>query len=388
MSFTELSVICGIALAGPLLALPRGWNLPVVLGELLAGVALGRSGTGYLDAGNETFTFLADAGFALVMFVVGTHVPIRNPALRPAVRTALARAVLVGLVAAGLGLLLAEVFDLAHAPLYAVLMASSSAALILPVVDSLGLGGDQVISLLPQVAIADTVCIVALPLVIDTDHAARAGIGAVTVLLAAVGTYAVLRSVESRGIRLRVHRVSEERSFATELRVQLTVLFALAGLAVATHVSIMLAGFSFGLAVASVGEPRRLAKQLFALTEGFLGPVFFVWLGATLQLRELGSHPRLIGLGLCLGVGAVLAHLIGGIGGQPWSLGMLAAAQLGVPVAAATIGERSGVLVPGEASALMLGALVSIAIAVIGGSLAARGGLVGPLPSRRRRRSR
>ena len=43
------------------------------------------------------------------------------------------------------------------------------------------------------------------------------------------------------------------------------------------HVSIMLAGFSFGLAVAGVGEPRRLARQLFAVTEGFLGPLFFVW---------------------------------------------------------------------------------------------------------------
>jgi len=376
VSFVELSVICLVALLGPLLALPRGWRLPVVLGELLAGIALGRSGTGYLDPGNQTFTFLADAGFALVMFVAGTHVPVRNPSLRPALRGGVLRALLVGAVATGLAYLMAAVFDVHHAPLYAVLMASSSAALILPTVDSLGLGGQRVLALLPQIAIADAACIVALPLVIDPAHVARAALGAATVIAASAVVFVVLGHLERSGTRARVHDVSEDRGFAVELRVQLTVLFLLAGLAVQMHVSIMLAGFAFGLLVAAIGEPRRLAKQLFAVTEGFLGPVFFVWLGATLQLRDLGAHPRLILLGVCLGLGAALAHLAARGTGQPVPLGMLAAAQLGVPVAAATLGEQLGVLVPGEASALMLGALVSIAVAVLGGSLAARRGMV------------
>jgi hypothetical protein len=43
-----------------------------------------------------------------------------------------------------------------------------------------------------------------------------------------------------------------------------------------------------------------------------------------------------------------------------------------VPVAAATIGTQDGLLHPGEASALLLGALVTVAIATLGGSLAAR----------------
>jgi Kef-type K+ transport system membrane component KefB len=376
VSFTELSVICLIALAGPLLALPRGWHFPVVLGELLAGVVLGRTGTGYLDATDPTFTLLADIGFALVMFVAGTHVPIRDPAMRTATKAGLVRAVLVGVVAAVFGVVLAQTFDVHHAPLYAVLMASSSAALVLPIVDSLGLGGPDVLQLLPQIAIADSACIVALPLVIDPNHAGRAALGAVAVIAAAAVAFGFLSYVEKRGLRARVHDVSEDRQFAIELRVQLTILFAMAGLAVALHVSIMLAGFAFGLVVASIGEPRRLAKQLFALTEGFLGPVFFVWLGATLNLRELGSHPRLILLGVCLGLGAGVAHLVARLSRQPVPLGLLATAQLGVPVAAATIGTQLHVLVAGEASALMLGALVSIGIAVLGGSLAARAGLV------------
>jgi Kef-type K+ transport system membrane component KefB len=140
----------------------------------------------------------------------------------------------------------------------------------------------------------------------------------------------------------------------------------------------MLAGFAFGLAVEAVGEPRRLAKQLFAVTEGFLAPVFFVWLGAELDLRELGQHPQMVLLGVALGVGAAATHLVPLALRQPAPLGLLSAAQLGVPVAAATIGSQIGVLRPGEASALMLGAIVTIALAVLGGGLAARAGLVRP----------
>jgi Kef-type K+ transport system membrane component KefB len=192
------------------------------------------------------------------------------------------------------------------------------------------------------------------------------------VLLAGGVFFLVLREVERSGIRERVHRVSEDRQFAVELRVSLAALFALAALAVSVHVSLMLAGFVAGLAVSAVGEPRRVAKQLFAVTEGFFGPLFFVWLGAGLQLRDVADHPSMIVLGLCLGAGATLAHLAPLALRQPAPYALLAAAQLGVPVAATTIGTQLGLLRPGEGAALILGALVALGVTVTGGSLAAR----------------
>ncbi|MEU4191596.1 cation:proton antiporter [Kribbella sp. NPDC026611] len=376
MSFTMLAVVVAVGLLGPLLAVRRNWHVPVVLGELLAGVLLGRTGIGYLDAADERFTFLAEIGFGLVMFVAGTHVPVRDAGLRRAIRPGVLRAVITGVVATGLAFGLNALFDTGHVALYAVLMASSSAALILPIVDSLGLGGTAVVELLPQVALADAACIVALPLAIDPRHAGRAALGALAVIAAGVIAYVLLSRVERSGVRRRVHDVSEDQHLTIELRVSLLVLFALAGLATATHVSIMLAGFVLGLAVAAVGEPRRLARQLFALTEGFLGPVFFVWLGASLDLRELGAHPALLGLGLALGAGALISHLSGVLTRQPLSIAALSAAQLGVPVAAATVGTTLHVLKSGEPAALIVGALVTIAVSTIAGGLAVRRGLV------------
>jgi Kef-type K+ transport system membrane component KefB len=140
-----------------------------------------------------------------------------------------------------------------------------------------------------------------------------------------------------------------------------------AAVATRTHVSVMLAGFSLGVAVTSVGEPRRLARQLFAVTEGFLAPLFFVWLGASLDLRDLGQHPSFILLGVALGLAASACHATARVTGQPWLVAGLASAQLGVPVAAVTLGTQLRLLKPGEPAALILGALVTIAVATAAG---------------------
>ncbi|MGO8938918.1 MAG: cation:proton antiporter [Mycobacterium sp.] len=371
--FQTLALLTAVGLAGPLLASLPGLRIPVIIGELIAGLVIGRTGFGLVDDANPTFQLFANIGFALVMFVVGTHIPVRDPEMRSAVPGALARAVLVGAVAAALGVGVAAAFGTGHAALYAVLMASSSAALALPAIDSLGLRGPQVLSVTAQIAITDAACIVLLPLVIDVGRAPTAALGGLAIAAGAMVFFMLLRAVDRRGWRQRAHDYSKKNRFALELRSNLLVLFALAALASSTHVSIMLAGFALGLVIASVGEPRRLARQLFGIAEGFFSPLFFVWLGASLQVRELGSHPKLILLGVGLGLGAVLAHCAGRLLGQPLTLAVLSAAQLGVPVAAATIGTQEHLLVAGEASALMFGALLTIACTSIAGALAARG---------------
>lgn len=383
MGFGTLALLVVAGLAGPLLASVPRLRLPVVIGELVVGIVLGKTGFGVVDHTDPTFELLANVGFALVMFVVGTHVPIRDREQRSAVPAALVRAILVGVVAACLGVGLAEIFGTGHAALYAVLMASSSAALALPIVGDLKLSGPPVLSLTAQIAMADTACIVLLPLVIDPARAPRAALGALAIAACAAILYFVLRWANEKGLRKRLHKYSEKQKFALELRVNLAILFGLAALAIGTHVSIMLAGFALGLVVASIGEPRRLARQLFGITEGFFAPLFFVWLGASLQVRDLVDDPQFILLGVALGVGAILAHAVGRILKQPMTLAVLSAAQLGVPVAAATVGTEEHLLLPGEPAALVLGALITIAATSAAGVIAARTNRSTPQPGAR-----
>jgi Kef-type K+ transport system membrane component KefB len=370
--FHTLALLTAVGFAGPLLAAVPRLRIPVTIGELIAGLVIGKTGFGLVDDTDPTFELFANIGFALVMFVVGSHVPVRDPNMRSALPMALARAVLVGVVAAALGFGLATVIGTGHGALYAVLLASSSAAMALPMIDSLRLHGPQVLSVTAQIAIANTAGIVLLPLVIDFRHAPTAALGGLAVTGCAVVVFVLMRAADRKGWRQRMHDYSHKQQFALELRTNLLVLFGLAALAVSTDVSIMLAGFALGLVIASVGEPRRLARQLFGITEGFFGPLFFVWLGASLQVRELGSHPKFILLGVGLGLGGVLAHCAGRLLGQQLTFAVMSCTQLGVSVAAATIGTQKHLLAPGEASALMFGALLTIAFTSIAGTLAAR----------------
>jgi Kef-type K+ transport system membrane component KefB len=370
--FHTLALLVVIGMVGPLLtAVPR-LAIPVIIGELVAGMIVGRAGFDVVDTTDPTFKLLADIGFALVMFVVGTNVPVRDSTLRAGVGKAALRAVAVGAVAAVLGVAIAYVFGTGHALLYAVLMASSSAAVALPIIDALKLDGPPVLSVKAQIAIADAACIVLLPLAIAPDRALQAALGALAIGVCTVAIFFVLRHFEHNGTRKKVREYSKRHELALELRLSLILLFALSALALHTHVSVMLAGFALGLVVNGIGEPKRLARQLLGITEGFFGPLFFVWLGASLQVRELGEHPEFIGLGVALGIGAVIAHGAGRLLGQPLPMAALAAAQLGVPVAAATLGTEEGLLGPGEPAALILGALITITVTSAAGGVARR----------------
>jgi len=360
VSFATLALIVGVGLLGPLLAWPDRWRIPVVIGELAAGVLIGTTGFRWVDPGDALFKMLANIGFAMVMFVAGSHVPIRDQSLRQGARPSLLRLLVVIVVGTGLAWVVAHGFGTGHFALYAVLFASSSAAVILPIIQSFQMPASSMARLLPQVAVADAACIVALPLALDPSNAGHAALGALAVIACSAAVFGLLWLANNRGWLRVGHVKSKQRDFALELRVSLLLLLLLAALAQTTEVSIMLAGFGLGLAVAAVGEPRRLASQLFGLTEGLFGPIFFVWLGASLNLRDLGTHPSMILLGVVLAVGALLAHAVAAVAKQPISLAFTASAQLGVPVAAATLGDQLGLLAPGEDAALLLGALLTI----------------------------
>ncbi len=371
MTFAQLALICAVALLGPLLALPRQFRLPVVIGELTVGIVLGETGLHVLTPADATFSFLGEVGFALVMFVAGSHVPVRNPALRAGLKAGVLRAVGIAVVSVGVGALLASAFGTGHGLMYAVLLASSSASIVMPALEGVPLTGPSIVALLPQLALADAACIVLLPLVMDPAHAPRAALGAVLVAAAALVFWIVLRWAEKSGRRQAVHEVSEERGLAIELRSVLVALFAIGAIAQLLHVSIMLAGFATGLAVAGVGEPRRVARQVFALTEGFFTPIFFVWLGSSLQLRDLLVHPAAMALGASLGLGAVAVHTLGAFTGQPWPIAVSTSAQLGVPVAAVAMGTSMHLLTPDEPPALLLSAIVTIlAVTVVSNRIA------------------
>ncbi len=365
MSFTVLTVIGVAALCGPLLAHLPGSRVPTILGELGVGILLGPTALAFVDPTDPTLDFFAQVGFALVMFVAGTHVPLRHASLGQGLRSGSLRAGGVAVLALPTAFAIAKLTGGEHPWVYALLLASSSAAVVVPTLRKTDLDGAAVAQLVAQVAVADVACVLLATFALDRGNASAAVLGTGVVVLGCAGFWAMLRVAHRSSVWHRLRRLSEKEHYALELRLTLVALFALSALALAVHSSVLVASFGVGLALAGVGPPRRLSRQVFGLSEGFFGPLFFVWLGSSLDLRVLAGRPGSIGLGLLLGAGAVGVHAAMARTGQPLRLAVVSAAQLGLPLAVVTLGRPNGVLAPGEGAAVMLGAVVTLSAVAI-----------------------
>jgi Kef-type K+ transport system membrane component KefB len=375
MNFGTLALIVVAGLAGPLLAaLPR-FRVPLVVGEIGAGVLLGRTGLGWIDPGEPTVAFLSEVGFAMLMFVVGTHLPLRDTGLRRTLRAATLATALLLMLAIPAGFLLTTVGP--HRPLaLAVIVATSSAAIAMPILQ--GLGKEVLATPVASfgtawITLTDIVTVLAVPLVLATGALIRVLAGAGLVLLAGVVVFVMLRRLRRTEEIRALRTLSKRRGWALDLRVGLAMLFGLAALATAFGTSILIAGFTAGAVLAATGEPHRLAQQLVGVAEGFFVPLFFVTLGAQLQFTALLESPRALALFGGLVLAAVVVHmLVALILRRPVALGLLATAALGVPSAVVAIGLRQGILDAGQAAAIVSAVLATIATSSVGGVLLGR----------------
>jgi Kef-type K+ transport system membrane component KefB len=164
-----------------------------------------------------------------------------------------------------------------------------------------------------------------------------------------------------------LRRLSKQRHWALDLRLSLLVLFLLAWIAQKGGTSILIAGFGAGVMVALIGGPKRLSTQMRGVAEGFFIPLYFVVLGAQLDLGGLIDHPSLLELAGALAALNVAIHLLAVLLlRKPFATGLVATAQLGVPAAIASLGLAEHVLSAGVATAIVAAALVSLGVCTIG----------------------
>jgi Kef-type K+ transport system membrane component KefB len=374
VNFGVLALIVLAGLAGPLLGAGRRAFVPLVIGEILAGVIVGRTGLDAVDPTDPTVLFLSDVGFAMLMFTVGAHIPLRDPRLPTSLRS--------GAVAAGAVLLLAPLGGLAaasfagtgDAAIYAVILGSGSAAAVLPMVTEARLVGPEALTVIGQVTIADVVTILAIPLVLQPGRVAHTAQGGALVAAGAVAVYVVAHWAYRQPWTSRLRKRSKQRHWALDLRLSLLVLFTLSWIAEKSGTSVLIAGFSTGLLVAALGGPKRLFTQVRGVADGFFVPLFFVVLGARLQLGALIDHPSILRLTVALVVLNVAAHVLAAaLTRQRMPAALVAAAQLGVPAAVVTLGLQERLLTAAQGAAIITAALVSLAVATLGTTLLARG---------------
>ncbi len=375
--FAQLTALVLAGLAGPLLAFGRRGLLPVVVGELLAGVLLGHTGAGLIDPAVQPLPAFRAIGFAMLMLTAGTHVDIASPAIRAGFLPGLATFLVVAALAVPTGLLLDQVAGTGHAPLLMVLVAGSSAAIAFPIIEERGLRGAGIATLVAWVAVADSVTVVAMPLTLS--RSGNLGIAlAGDVAIVAAGALALLLALRTRrrAVAQQMRRESLQRGWAVQLRLSVLLLVGLSAIAERTGASTLVAGFLAGMVIVRLREPGRLALQLTGLANGFFVPIFFVLLGAELDMRALFASPSGLALAVLIAVAAVATHVVAASvtqrRGKPLATGLAASAQLGMPAAAASLGLSSHLLSPAMAAALVAGGLLTLVPATIGARLLAR----------------
>ncbi len=367
MSFGILLAIVLAGLGGPLLGLSERRFVPVVIGEIAAGVLVGKTGLEIVDPGEPTIAFLGEVGFAMLMLTVGMHLPLRDPRLAASLRGGAVLAAIVGVLAVPAGFAAATIAGTSHAAVYAVVLASGSAAVLLPALQETQAEGPDVLAVMAQVTIADVVTILSVPIVLQPQRTVHAVIGAALVTAAVAALYGVARLLADHRWVDHVRRMSKQRNWALDLRLSLLVLFLLAWIAQKSGTSVLIAGFGAGVTVALIGGPKRLSTQMRGVADGFFIPLYFVVLGATLDLSGLVSDPAMIALTGALAALNVAIHLAAvAVVRRPLSAGLTATAQLGVPAAVASLGLSEGVLSGPVATAIVAAAVVSLGVCTVG----------------------
>jgi Kef-type K+ transport system membrane component KefB len=369
--FDSLVVIIVAGLVGPLLAAGQRPLVPAVIGELIAGICLGRSGFGLIDATTPTNVLLYGLGFAMLMLVAGSRVDLRAPGLHAGIRPGAIAFGLVAILSLPAGLAVGAVLE-PSAPLllFPVLLAGSSAAVAFPILEERGLLGPRVGMLLVWIPLADALTVLLMPLTLIGAEKIPEALGGDVLIVACTGAALWLGERVAHSPRaLTLRDRSQTRGWALQLRVTLLLLVILSLIASHTGGSTLLAGFGAGLVLARLREPTRLEVQLSGIAEGFFVPAFFVLIGSELDLRSLAGDPSAIVLALVMAAGCLAIHLVASrvVAPAPWSgFGLAASAQLGLPAAAASLGLGTGALSPAVAAAIVLAGCLTVLPASIG----------------------
>ena len=380
--FVSLLIITALAAIVPVLAKRfRLVQLPIVVGEIIAGMIIGRSGLNLIEP-SETLTFLAEFGFTYLMFLSGLEVNfdlLLSP--RESENTSVRESpILFALVIFVLTLLLGLVsafglqrLGLVENPLLmGLILSTTSLGIVVPVLkerDLLPTAYGQ--SLLLAALVADFATLLLLTVAIAAmTRGLTPDLLLIIVLLVA---FAFAARVGRSLVRIPAwQRMVEELAAATaQIRVRgaFALMVAWVVLAEALGVEVILGAFLAGAIVSLLAgreEESTLREKLDAIGYGFFIPIFFVTVGINFNLPALLASPETMLLVVIL---IALAYMVKLVPALVYRLrfswretvagGFLLSSRLSLIIAASAIALSIGAISEVLNSAIILVAIVT-----------------------------
>ena len=392
ISFFPLLLITALAFAVPILTSSfRKLLIPSMVGEILCGMVVGKSGLNLIQEG-PWLAFLSHFGFAYLMFLSGLELDLDllrpRRSLGPARRlSALADEPLgLSLTAFCLRLVLAYVVSrglaawglVREAWLMTLILSTTSVGVVLLILkEEAYLERDYGQVVLACAVVADLVTVILLTAgFLYTVQGWNPKLLLFLLLFAAVAAVGRLHRWIQEWAPVR--RVLVELAHATsQIRVRgvLALLLSFVVLSQALGAEIILGAFLAGAVVAGMarGEIPNLQLKLDAMGYGFFVPIFFIMVGVKFDLPALlasGKGYVLVPVLVLMAYGVNLVSSVVLRRRFSWketvAAGVLLSARLSLIVAAAAIALEIGAIGPAVNSAIVLMALVTCVVSPLG----------------------
>jgi trk system potassium uptake protein TrkA len=408
ISFYPLLVVTGLAVLVPVLLKPFArLGIPIVVGEIVAGMVAGPSGLGLIAERTPNLDFLKLFGFVYLMFLSGLEVDFgllfgrrrpgtsngwRSLLLGSALRAGVTAFVVTLLISAGASILVLRL-GLARDPvIIALILSTTSLGVVMPVLKERGLIKTELGQhILVYAVIGDfaTVLLVSAYLLFFS-HGLSFQILLVLALLAA--TFLVYRLAEMSQRRMPLSKLIEELSGATsslDIRGALALAVMFIALAQGLGVEVILGAFLAGAILSLLSEEQgsNLRPKLNALGFGFFVPVFFIMVGADFRISMLFANRTALMAAPLLLLLALLVKFGTGLVYRPlfdWTrtiaFGSLISARLSLIIAIAAVGVGVGAISRATEAAAILVAVATVVIAPL-----LFNGLIPPPPEERPR---
>jgi len=387
LSFLPLLIVIFLAFLVPIaLSRFRKLRLPIVVGEIIAGIIVGRSGFGWVQHHEMILDLLAGLGFVFLMFLSGMEIDFSNLGLftnkqksenQPA--SPIRLAAISFLLTLGLSTLIGFAFTragLASSPwMIALILSTTSLGVVVPVLKEQGLSsGRYGQTLLIAALIADFVTMLLITVVVAAlSHGLTLDILLIGLLFVAFFLVYYFGGIFFNRIK-GVRRILEELSSATsqiKVRAAFTMMLIFVALAEMLGTEIILGAFLAGAIISLLKPPEdsELVHQLDAIGYGFFIPIFFIMVGVDFNLASLISSPSALLLVPFLLISAAAVKLLPALvfktsfsWKQTLAAGTLLSSRLSLIIAASAIGMRIGVISEPFNAAIILVAIITVVI--------------------------
>ena len=326
-------------------------KLPGVVGEIVAGCAIGPAALGLVSAeqiaGGTPLDVLAEIGVVLLLFSVGLET--RLDELKKVGRSALLVGVCGVIVPFALGALWAHGsgFDWAKSMFVAAAFVATSAGITARVLQELGVL-DRIESrvILGAAVIDDILAMLLLGIVTALQGDAGVDLGGLALVLAqAVGFVAIIGWVGTRVMRRTSGWLDRPINPLSPLTISLAICLGLAWLSTDFGLAAIIGAFLAGMIASETHRREELEHQMRPLL-ALLTPFFFVVTGAKIELGVFADGAALWTLAVVTAI-AIASKLIGGFvgalalgrrGATIVGVGMIPRGEVGVVIASLGLG--------------------------------------------------